>query len=83
MSITGGFGRVVRKAVLAMLGDGLVDIVASDAHNVDQRPPVLSKAYKEVKKEFGDNTADAVFFRNPGKILESSGSAWSRVRQVE
>ena len=38
-SITGGFGRDTRKASIAMLKEGLVDFVASDAHNSRKRPP--------------------------------------------
>lgn len=71
MSITGGFGRGIRKAVFSMIDGGLADVVASDAHNADQRPPILSKAYGEVKKRFGGNMADTLFFRNPEKILEN------------
>lgn len=71
MSVTGDFGMEMRKASFAMIDKGLADIVASDAHNPDRRPPVLSKAYREVKKHFGDKTADALFFHNPGRILKN------------
>ncbi len=69
MSLTGGFGREIMLASLTMIEKGLADIVASDAHNSGTRPPILSKAYREVKKHFGDETADRLFFKNPGKIL--------------
>ncbi|MCL5023288.1 MAG: hypothetical protein M1497_07965 [Nitrospirae bacterium] len=70
MSVTGGFGREVRKAAFAMIEAGAADFVASDAHNADKRPPVLSKAYEAVKKHFGGNTSDTLFLTNPGKILK-------------
>jgi protein-tyrosine phosphatase len=72
MSITGDFGPEIENASFAMIGKGLVDIVASDAHNTDTRPPVLSKAYSDVKKHFGNRTAEKLFFENPGKILEDT-----------
>jgi protein-tyrosine phosphatase len=70
MSITEGFGKEIMDASFTMIEKGLVDIVASDAHNTDRRPPILSKAHKEVKKHFGEKSANALFFDNPGKILE-------------
>jgi protein-tyrosine phosphatase len=71
MSITGEFGPEIRNSSLAMIEKGLADVVATDAHNADTRPPVLSKAYKEVKKCFGGKIAENLFFENPGRILES------------
>jgi protein-tyrosine phosphatase len=72
MSITGGFGRSVRKACFNMMKEGLVDFVASDAHNARGRPPILSKAYEEIKKEFGRDSSDRIFFSNPGMIVEAA-----------
>ncbi len=69
MSITGGFGRDIMWACFSMIEKGLADVVASDAHNAGTRPPILSKAHKDVKKHFGDETANRLFFGNPGKIL--------------
>ncbi len=71
MSVTGGFGREAEDASFAMIEKGLADIVASDAHNADRRPPILSRAYKEVKEHFGGRTAETLFFENPGKIVEN------------
>jgi protein-tyrosine phosphatase len=70
LSITGGFGPEIQGATLAMIEKGLVDFVASDAHNTGTRPPVLSKAYAEVKKRFGEETAEMLFYENPGTILK-------------
>ena len=73
MSITGGFGREIMQAGLSMIRKGLADVVATDAHNTVARPPLLSRAYKEVERQFGEKTAELLFFQNPGKILESVG----------
>lgn len=70
MSITGEFGRQVKKVSLNMIEKGFADFVATDAHDAERRTPILSLAYKEVKKEFGADTADRIFFDNPGKILQ-------------
>lgn len=71
MSITGDFGKNIKKVCLAMIEKELVDIVASDAHDPRHRTPVLSKAYEEVKREFGNDIADSLFFTNPKKILDA------------
>ena len=72
MSITGGFGKSVRKACFTMMEKGIVDLVASDAHNARGRPPILSNAYHHVRKEFGGDVADKLFYTNPGMIAEAA-----------
>ena len=75
MSVTGAFGKPIRKASLAMIKKGLVDLVASDAHNARGRPPILSKAYGDIKKEFGSDISDRIFFSNPRMIVEAAHHA--------
>ena len=43
-SITGGFGEDVQEFSTELLRKRLVHVVASDAHNIRRRPPVLSRA---------------------------------------
>jgi protein-tyrosine phosphatase len=69
MSVTGDFGKSIRKACFTMIKKGLVDLVASDAHNARGRPPILSKAYGDIKKEFGSDISDRIFFETPQMIL--------------
>lgn len=71
MSITGGFGNDVRRAALNMLKGGVVDFVASDAHDTHRRPPILSKAYDEVGRQFGRDTAERLFIENPRRVIEA------------
>jgi len=75
MSVTGAFGKPIRKASFAMIKKGLVDFIASDAHNAGGRPPILSKAYGDIKKEFGSDVSDRIFFSNPGMIMEAARQA--------
>jgi len=72
MSITGDFGKPIRKACFTMVKKGLVDFVASDAHSARGRSPILSKAYRETKREFGSDIADELFFTNPKKVAEAA-----------
>ena len=43
-AITGIFGKTAKKYAERFLREGLVHIIASDAHNIEQRSPILSTA---------------------------------------
>jgi protein-tyrosine phosphatase len=47
-SLSGRFGGSAKKCARALLDAGLVHVLASDAHNVDRRPPRLAEAAQEV-----------------------------------
>jgi tyrosine-protein phosphatase YwqE len=55
---------------LRWIGEGLVHIVASDAHNTRGRPLKLKPAYEVVRERFGDATAQGLFFDNPMAAFE-------------
>lgn len=69
MSITGGFGSRVQKFTLKMIKNGHIHVVASDAHDTEKRPPILSDAYAFVSKKFNKNEADRLFRSNPLNII--------------
>lgn len=71
MSITGDFGRQIRKFSLHLLKKGYVDFVASDAHGTDRRVPVLSRAYSEVASILSADEARKIFTDNPRAVLEN------------
>ena len=56
-AITGVFGKTAKKYAERFLKEGLVHIIASDAHNIEQRSPVLSTAVAEAVKILGDEAA--------------------------
>lgn len=64
-----GFGK--RRLIKYLLKHQLVDIVASDAHNLSNRKPNLKKAYLRVSKKYGKAYADLIFLENPKKIIDS------------
>ena len=43
--------------------------VASDMHNLDQRPPYMKEAYELVSKQYGESKARELFIENPRFIL--------------
>lgn len=68
-SLTGNFGASARKLAERMLGEGRVDLFASDAHNLKGRPPILSKAFWAVEASFGREEANRMFVETPARIL--------------
>ena len=70
-SIKGEWGESAQTIALQMLKDGLVNYVASDAHSVKRRPPILSQARKTVAQLIGEEQATALFVTNPLQLTES------------
>lgn len=60
-----------KKNAEKILARGLADVVASDAHDTEKRPPVLSAAFHFVEEHYGGDSAELLFRENPGKILEN------------
>ncbi|MBF8807266.1 MAG: hypothetical protein IC227_01160 [Enterococcus lacertideformus] len=52
-SLLGNYGRKVKKISWKMLKAGLVDYIASDAHDVTKRPFELKEAYELIDKKMG------------------------------
>lgn len=71
-AITGHFGPDVAKLSERFLRDGLVHIVASDAHDAIHRPPVLSRAYERCVALVGEAEAEQLFVQRPRAILDNA-----------
>jgi len=69
MSVTGGFGRAAREASERWLREGLVDVLATDAHGTGRRPPRLSEAVERAAAIVGREAADRLVGENPRRIL--------------
>ncbi len=61
-SIIGDYGRKVKKFVLNLIKNNLVDFVASDLHSFRQNK--LFAAYQIVTKLFSKEVADKLFSNN-------------------
>lgn len=68
-SFTGRFGKSAQHAARDLMRQDLVHFVASDAHDLTNRPPTLRPAFDIVCAEYGAERADAVFRANPAKVL--------------
>lgn len=62
-------GGEVRKSALSMIRKGHVHVVASDAHDLLERPPLLSLAFRMVMDDFGESVAQRLFRDNPLKVI--------------
>jgi len=70
-SVTGGFGRTAKALSDRLIDDGLVDIVATDAHNVSGRPPVLSEARDALAERIGEAEALEMVHNRPARVLRN------------
>lgn len=70
ISVTGLFGRTVRQAALDFIENGLAHAIASDAHSVNGRAPVLYRAAAEIERLYGLDLAQALVMNNPRRIVD-------------
>jgi len=66
-SITGQLGKNIQKISLTMCKEGLVHFIATDAHNVQTRPCILSDAYQVIQEQLGREFVD--YYQNNAKLL--------------
>jgi len=71
MSLTGKFGRQTKRAARIFLENNLVHIIASDAHDPHNRPPILSKGVKAAARIVGDDKARAMVTEIPQAVLDN------------
>jgi protein-tyrosine phosphatase len=72
-AICGRQGRLLQDAANALLRAGLVQFVASDAHDVARRGPDLRPAYRVVSELAGVEQAARLFTYNPLRVLRNEG----------
>lgn len=71
-SLTGRFGRPARHLAERMLDDGLVHILATDAHNLHKRPPLLAEGRDKVAQRLGAEEARHMVETRPAGILANT-----------
>jgi len=68
-SVSGRFGRNAQKCASYFLKRGWVNVLASDAHNLNSRPPELMEGVKAAANLIGENAAYALVNENAFAIL--------------
>lgn len=69
-SLTGRFGKRAREMGMQLIGQGIVHFLATDAHDLKSRPPVMSEARQIVEARFGADTAERLCVTNPLAAFE-------------
>jgi protein-tyrosine phosphatase len=70
-SLSGRFGSRAKYWAERMLDEGIVDLLATDAHDIKHRPPRLSEARDLVETRCGEATATWLVATNPLYILKN------------
>ena len=68
-AITGGWGERPKKVAQWLFERQAVHIVATDAHSVEGRPPILSAARDVIKRSYGAAVAQALTDGNPRAVV--------------
>ena len=68
MSMAGRFGVQSAQRAMEMLEKDWITVLATDAHNLEHRPPVLSEGYAAAKALVGEAAAQALVLDNPRLI---------------
>ncbi|SEC11529.1 CpsB/CapC family capsule biosynthesis tyrosine phosphatase [Paenibacillus sp. GP183] len=81
-SILGGFGKTIQAFSMNLCKNHLAHFLASDAHNLTNRPCVLGQAYQTLRENLGNDVAD-LFQQNARCVLEDHSllkeiPVWSR-----
>lgn len=71
-SFLGRFGRQAKEFSDLLVRRGLVHLVASDAHDAEDRTPDLSGAFAYLTRKFGAEVATRLLVTNPGRVLEGA-----------
>ena len=71
-SLNGRFGRKAEALVWEMLERKWVHFIATDAHNVAGRSPLMKPAFEAIAKRFGEETAWRLCVENPKAAFESA-----------
>ncbi len=68
-SVIGKSGFKAKRYCMKALEAGLIDFVASDAHNTGQRNVHMEEAIKQIGSKFGEDTAETLFRINPERLF--------------
>ena len=70
-SLLGQFGGRARYWAERMLDEGMCDILATDAHNLDRRPPSMAAGRDAAARRVGDEEAINLVLTRPRAIIEN------------
>jgi protein-tyrosine phosphatase len=75
-SFLGRFGKRAKEIADGFMAAGAVHFIASDAHDAENRTPVLAEAYRYIANTYSSDEAERVFIANPGATLSGQPLEW-------
>ena len=69
-SVTGKFGSKTKRFVKNALKQQQVHFIATDAHDLDKRVPVLSDCADYIGKKYGKDYRKKLFYDNPRDVID-------------
>lgn len=75
-SLSGHFGSAAQVCAADWMREGLVHVLASDAHNLTKRPPRWTEALEAATDVIGSDGVQALTVGNPAAILEGRELPW-------
>ena len=73
-SLTGYWGVRSQRMAEILLKKDAIHVIASDAHDPVNRPPLLSQAFERVCRLAGQHVAHALFVDNPGTVVSAANA---------
>lgn len=75
-SVTGDFGQEIKACAIHLLCSGMVNVLATDAHSVKWRPPLISEALRECERYIGAKATSSLVLDAPRMIIsEATGDS--------
>jgi protein-tyrosine phosphatase len=68
-SLTGRFGPQAQSAAFQIMDEGWHCVVATDAHNLQSRPPLLSEGRAALQARYGEAMARSMVLERPARLL--------------
>lgn len=67
-SLVGRFGEAAKDVAMRLVGEGHTCVIATDSHDLKNRPPLLKEGYEALRSKFGDTVADTIAKTRPAQI---------------
>lgn len=74
-ALTGRFGRRAKYWGERLLADGLVHLIATDAHGADRRPPLLAEGRDQAVRRVGIEEAERLVSGRPQAVIDDRNPA--------
>jgi protein-tyrosine phosphatase len=78
-SLLGGFGPAAQSLAEQLLADGLVHFLATDAHGVRSRRPLVRQAFERAAALVGEDAASEICCDNPRRVAEGKDVCPGRI----